>query len=58
VSNEGLRVLPGVTATGPTVPEVATLVLGIDGQAVAWTHGHGASMTWFGSRRRDRAGLG
>ncbi len=59
VSNEGLRVLPDVTATGPAVPEeLATLVLGIDGQAVAWTHGHGASMTWFGSRRLDRAGLG
>lgn len=50
VSNEGKRVLPRVTATGPVVPEErATFVLGVDGQAVAWTHGHGRSMTWLTS---------
>jgi hypothetical protein len=49
VSNEGKRVLPDVTATGPEVPEeLATFVLGVDGRAVAWTHGHGHSMTWLG----------
>ena len=49
VSNEGKRVLPDVTATGPEVPEeLATFVLGVDGRAVAWTHGHGLSMTWLG----------
>jgi hypothetical protein len=48
VSNEGTRVLPSITDTGPPVPEdVATFVLGLDGQAVAWTHGHGRSMTWL-----------
>lgn len=48
VSNEGKRVLPGVTATGPEVPEeLTTFVLGVDGRAVAWTHGHGRSMTWL-----------
>lgn len=48
VSNEGKRVLPRVTATGPPVPdELATFVLGVDGRAVAWTHGHGRTMTWF-----------
>lgn len=47
VSNEGKRVLPRLTATGPPVPEErATFVLGVDGRAVAWTHGHGRSMTW------------
>jgi hypothetical protein len=47
VSNEGKRVLPRVTATGPPVPrDLATFVLGVDGRAVAWTHGHGRSMTW------------
>lgn len=52
VSNEGKRVLPRVTATGPAVPEeLATFVLGVDGQAVAWTHGHGRSMTWHRSSR-------
>lgn len=45
ISNEGKQVLPEVTATGPTVPEqLSTFVLGVDGQARAWTHGHGASM--------------
>jgi hypothetical protein len=50
VSNEGKRVLPRVTATGPEVrEEMATFVLGVDGQAVAWTHGHGRSMRWLTS---------
>ena len=48
ISNEGKRVLPEVTATGPEIPEeLFTFVLGLDGQAVAWTHGHGASMRWL-----------
>jgi hypothetical protein len=48
VSNEGARVLPRVTATGPPLPEQdAWFVLGVDGRAVAWTHGHGRSMTWL-----------
>ena len=45
LSNEAPRVLPAVTATGPDVPAGSgTFVLGVDGRAVAWTHGHGASM--------------
>ena len=49
VSNEGKGVLPSVTATGPEIPpEKPTFVLGIDGVAVAHTHGHGRSMRWFG----------
>ena len=47
ISNEGPRVLPRVTGTGPALPAGASLfVLGLDGRAVAWTHGHGRSMTW------------
>ncbi len=50
VSNEGRNVLPDVTATGPGVPDAQhPFVLGVDGRAVAWTHGHGRSMTWFGT---------
>lgn len=45
ISNEAKQVLPAVTATGPAVPEeLSTFVLAVDGQARAWTHGHGASM--------------
>lgn len=48
VSNEGKNVLPEITATGPSVPaDRPTFVLALDGQALAWTHGHGASMTWL-----------
>lgn len=48
VSNEGARVLPEAAATAPPSPERLQLfVLGIDGRAVAWTHGHGRSMTWL-----------
>ncbi len=47
VSNEGARVLPDVTATGPDVPDHdPTFVLGLDGRAVAWIQSHGASMRW------------
>lgn len=50
VSNEGKKVLPGVTATGPQVPaEMATFVLGLNSQALAWTHSHGSAMTWLAS---------
>lgn len=49
VSNEGRDVLPRLTATGPDVPRgLPTFVLGLDGRALAWTHGHGRSMTWLG----------
>jgi len=45
LSNEARQVLPDVTATGPPVPDgLGTFVLGVDGRAVAWTHGHGSSM--------------
>ena len=45
ISNEGPQVLPEVTATGPELPDDhPAFVLGVDGRAVAWTHGHGASM--------------
>jgi hypothetical protein len=48
VSNEGRRVLPKVTASEPPTSERAEyFVLGVDGRAVAWTHGHGRSMTWL-----------
>lgn len=47
VSNEGPRVLPAVTATGPEPPP-GRFVLGVDGQAVAHTHGHGRSLHWWG----------
>jgi hypothetical protein len=48
VSNEGPRVLPEVTATGPAMPDdVRGFVLGVDGRAVAWAHGHGRWLRWF-----------
>ncbi len=48
VSNEGPRVLPRVTATGPDMPaDVRRFVLGVDGRAVAWTHGHGRWLRWL-----------
>ena len=52
VSNEGAGVLPRITATGPDVPDGhPTFVLGLDGQEVAWTHGHGRSLTWHADPR-------
>jgi len=46
VSNEGPRVLPSVTASGPPLGPEPTFVLGVDGQMVARTHGHGRSLSW------------
>lgn len=47
VSNEGKNVLPALSATGPDIPaDHPTFVLALDGQALAWTHGHGRSMIW------------
>lgn len=45
LSNEGPDVLPQVTRTGPR-PAPGSFVLGVDGRAVAWTHGHGRTLTW------------
>jgi hypothetical protein len=54
VSNEGANVLPEVTATGPQVPDdLSSFILGVDGRVVAWTHGHGQSMTWLAPGERD-----
>lgn len=48
ISNESPRVLPSITATAPTEPPAwSPFVLGIDGHAVAWTHGHGRTLHWF-----------
>lgn len=49
ISNEAANVLPEVTATAPTRRE-GRFVLGLDGRAVAWTHGHGRDFEWFGGR--------
>ncbi|GAA1430479.1 hypothetical protein GCM10009616_15180 [Microlunatus lacustris] len=49
VSNEGPGVLSDITATAPTSDDGSntTFVLGVDGQAVARTHQHGATLEWF-----------
>ena len=48
VSNEGLSVLPRITSTAPGSPAPGTdFVLGVDGRAVAWTHGHGSVADWW-----------
>ncbi len=45
VSNESSRVLPSITATASSLgPERHAFVLGLDGQAVAWAHGHGRTL--------------
>lgn len=48
VSNEGVPVLPRISATAAGSPGRRTdFVLGVDGRAVARTHGHGAAMSWL-----------
>ncbi|QYJ03432.1 DUF2332 domain-containing protein [Nocardioides panacisoli] len=46
ISNEGRHVLPDVTASAPAPPG-GQFVLGIDGQSVGHTHGHGRSLHWW-----------
>ena len=56
VSNEGPRVLPEVTAPALGVPPApAQFVVGLDGRALAWAHGHGTSMTWLDAARPNPA---
>jgi hypothetical protein len=53
VSNEGATVLPDLTATASAEPAADSavgpvpLLLALDGQAVAWTHGHGRCVWWL-----------
>ncbi|GAB3243659.1 hypothetical protein GCM10027448_02830 [Nocardioides dilutus] len=48
VSNEGANVFPEITATAPDgVPDAHHFVLGVDGQMVARTHGHGKYLHWL-----------
>ena len=47
VSNEAPQVLPAVTATAELPDRGRGFVLGIDGQAVALTHGHGSWLHWL-----------
>ncbi len=48
VSSEGPRVLPEVTETGPAMGvDRHEFVLGLDGRAVAWAHGHGRHVSWL-----------
>lgn len=47
VSNEAPRVLPAVTATAPSGPVDGSFVLGVDGVARAFAHGHGRRLTWL-----------
>lgn len=51
VSNEAPNVLPDVTATGPVPDDARGFVLGVDGRAVALTHGHGLWLRWLGDDR-------
>ncbi|MCO7239260.1 DUF2332 domain-containing protein [Aeromicrobium sp. CnD17-E] len=48
VSNESPGVLPSITANASSpAPEHHAFVLGVDGRAVAWTHGHGRTLHWL-----------
>jgi hypothetical protein len=48
VSNEQQDILPSVTATAAQRPDDwLSFVLGVDGQAVALTHQHGAGIRWL-----------
>ncbi|WP_372734848.1 DUF2332 domain-containing protein [Nocardioides sp.] len=48
ISNEAPGVVPSLSATIPANREKTAFVLGIDGSAVAFTHGHGRSLDWIG----------
>ena len=47
VANEAPPVLPSITATLPAPAVEPTFVLGVDGRAVALTHGHGRTLDWI-----------
>jgi hypothetical protein len=45
ISNEAPGVVPGITTPEPAPS--SRFVLALDGEPVAWTHGHGSSMRWL-----------
>jgi hypothetical protein len=47
ISNEDPRVLPSVLDGAPPLPDEPTMVIGVDGRAVAWAHQHGRSLAWL-----------
>ena len=47
VSNEAANVLPDVVGAAAAPDDHAGFVLGIDGRAVALTHGHGRWLRWL-----------
>ena len=47
VSNEAPNVFPEIAATAPGGSDLNRFVLGVDGRAVAYTHGHGRSLRWL-----------
>ncbi len=52
VSYEGKNILPDLTRRARVPePRQASFVLALDGVPVAWAHGHGRSMAWFGERK-------
>ncbi|TWD13382.1 DUF2332 domain-containing protein [Marihabitans asiaticum] len=46
ISNEHPEVLPSVADAMCTDPPAGRFCLGVSGQGIAWTHGHGRSLTW------------
>ena len=50
VSNEAPGVLPGVPVPAPV--RSGRFLLAVDGAPVAWTHGHGADVTWLPASQR------
>ncbi len=51
ISNEAPTIIPGVTASSgrPKASGVssAPFLLALDGNPVAWTHGHGRALRWI-----------
>ncbi|WP_338751977.1 DUF2332 domain-containing protein [Janibacter alittae] len=46
ISNEGMEVLPAVSGTARCEPVGSGFCLALDGQALAWAHGHGRRLDW------------
>jgi hypothetical protein len=47
IANEGRQLIPGVSEPRDIHPDPAAFLLCVDGEAVAWTDGHGTWIDWL-----------
>ena len=48
ICNEDPQVFPAISAKAPPPPDASSFLMAVDARPVAWTHPHGATLSWIG----------